>query len=310
MPDSKTPAQPRRFEEPDRFWSDAIAIRGSITPQVSPLVLIFVLISVSVCALNDAIHPDLGVEIAPYEVAGAALGLLLVLRTNAGYDRWWEGRKLWGAIVNQSRTLTLTALAHGPNDPAWRIQLVRWTAAFAHACHHHLRFENEIPEIVKLVGEEEAAKIASARNLPMEVSLRIATLLRDAAEAGKLDRFAFLNADQARNQLIDDIGGCERILKTPLPRVYAINIRRFILLFMTTLPFALLPKIGWLTPLVTAMIAYPILSLDKIGVELQNPFSKSRIGHLPLDAIAATIQADLLALVENDDLLPKSPPTV
>ena len=93
------------------------------------------------------------------------------------------------------------------------------------------------------------------------------------------------------------IGGCERIRKTPLPRAYAINIRRFIFLFLATLPFALLNRVGnWLTAPVTVLVAYPILALDQIGVELQNPFDTRNLGHLPLDAICETIERNLLAL--------------
>ena len=284
----------------DTFWSDAFALRGSITLQVSRSVLIFTLIAVAVCALNDAVHPDLGVEVAPYEVAGAALGLLLVLRTNAGYDRWWEGRKLWGGITNQCRTLAGTALAHGPDDPAWRDQVVRWTAAFAHATRCSLRGERRLPEVEALLGRDAAERIAAARHMPTAVSMSIAGLLREGCERFGMDRFAFLSCEQSRNALFDHLGGCERIKSSPLPRVYGINIRRFIFMFLATLPFALLAKIGWLTPLATFLVAYPILAIDQIGVSLQNPFDVRDLGHLPLDEITATIERDVLSLLGPD----------
>jgi putative membrane protein len=103
--------------------------------------------------------------------------------------------------------------------------------------------------------------------------------------------------------LIDHLGGCERILKTPLPMAYAIQIRQFIILFLATLPFALLAKIGWLTPVVTMLAAYPILSLDQIGTELQNPFSAKSLNHLPLDALCQTLQDNLLAMLEDQPAL-------
>src|SRR5262245_3165530 len=106
------------------FWRDALALHGSSTPLVLPSVLAFGLIAASVCGLSwvieRAFQVQLGIEVAPYEIAGGVLGLLLVLRTNAGYDRWWEARKLWGGIVNQSRNLVISALSYGPADPAWR----------------------------------------------------------------------------------------------------------------------------------------------------------------------------------------------
>ena len=88
-----------------------------------------------------------------------------------------------------------------------------------------------------------------------------------------MDRFAFVRAEEERAKLIDHIGGCERILKTPLPAAYSIEIRQFIFVFLVALPFGILAKVDWLTPLVTMLVAFPILALDEIGVELQNPFS-------------------------------------
>src|SRR3954454_12305781 len=120
-----------------------------------PLVLTFGVLATGICSLSwlteSIIGHRLALEEAPYEVAGAALGLLLVFRTNAGYERWWEGRKLWGGIVNQSRSLALTALAHGPDDLDWRSRLVRWTAAFGHVSRRSLRRETDLPELIHLI---------------------------------------------------------------------------------------------------------------------------------------------------------------
>jgi len=104
------------------FWRDALAFRGAVTIPVLGRLVIFGAFAALLCGNRWVGHHDreLEVGLAPYEAAGAALGLLLVLRTNAGYDRWWEGRKLWGGIVNQCRHLGVVALSYGPDDPAWR----------------------------------------------------------------------------------------------------------------------------------------------------------------------------------------------
>jgi ion channel-forming bestrophin family protein len=284
------------------FWREAWAIEGSITPHVAGLVVAFGAYAAAVMAVaayaEQAYGVEIGVTIAPYEVAGAILGLLLVLRTNAGYDRWWEARRLWGGIVNQSRNLALTALAYGPRDPAWRDDMVRWTVAFAHAARRSLRGERELHEVAALLGPVAADTLAAADHPPSAAAAHLAALLRRAADAGELSGWAFQQADRERAALIDHVGGCERILKTPLPDVYAINIRRFLLLFLAALPFALLHKLepAGLTPVATMLVAYPLLSLDRIGAELQNPFSTGAVNHLPLDDICATIERNLLAL--------------
>jgi putative membrane protein len=281
------------------FWSEAFAWTGSATPRVLPRVAAFGLISAVVCATAG---PSLAIPVGPHEVAGAVLGLFLVLRTNAGYDRWWEARRLWGGIVNQSRNLTIQALSYGPDDPQWRGDLVRWTIAFAHASRRSLRGERSLPELAALLGVADAARIARAAHMPGAVAREIARLLRRAHAAGAMSDFAFQQAEAQRALLIDHLGACERIAKTPLARVYSIKIRRFIVLFLVTLNFAMLHKFDSdrLVPPFLMLVSYPILAADLIGIELENPFSTRNLGHLPLDDISATIEANLMGLLAEE----------
>lgn len=279
-----------------RFWRYAFAFRGTASPHILPAVMVFGAIAFVVTALHD-VSQRIAVAVGPIEVSGAVIALILVLRTNSGYERWWEGRKLWGGIVNQSRNLVVSGLAYGPADPRWREALVRWTAAFPHAARRSLRSERDLPEIASLLGDDQAREVASAQHMPAFVALRLASLLREAREAGALDGFAFKQVDRERALLIDHIGACERILKTPLAFAYAATIRRFIVLYLVLVPFGLLESVGWLTPVVTMFVSYPILALDYIGTELQNPFSKRSLSHLPLDEITANIEANLFALL-------------
>jgi putative membrane protein len=147
--------------------------------------------------------------------------------------------------------------------------------------------------------------------MPGYVSRTLADLLRDGCDRLGLSGFAFLQIDRERAQLLDHSGGCERIRSTPLPRAYAINIRRFLVLFLGTLPFALLHKLGssWLDPAVTMGTAYALVALDRIGWELQQPFTPGRLSGLPLDDICRTIERNLLAaLAESSAPSPPVPP--
>src|SRR3954452_6303947 len=149
------------IHEMRRFWRDAFTLEDSANPQIFRRVTKFTLISVVIWELDRwPAAPKLGIEITPFEFAGAVLGLLLVLRTNAGYELWWEARKLWGGIVNQTRDLAIQGLSYGPVDPRWREDLVRWTIAFAHASRRSLRGERDLPEIEFLLGKEDADRIA------------------------------------------------------------------------------------------------------------------------------------------------------
>lgn len=289
------------------FWQDAFALQGSVTPKVLPDVGIFGLfasvVSVFVYLWERWFGVRLGLEIAPHELVGAALGLLLILRTNAGYDRWWEARKLWGGIVNQSRNLAISGIAYGPPDPAWREQFVRWTSAFPHICRATLRHQSETPELVRLVGPEAAARISQAAHSPSAVAMQLASLLKSAVRRRAIDKIAFLQMDKERAQLIDHIGACERILKTPLALVYSIKIRRFLAIFLFSLPFALVHRLHaeWVVPLLTMLVAYPLLALDRIGSELQNPFAEKNLSHLPLCDISTTIEKNVMGLVRDAD---------
>ncbi len=295
---------PLRFMKRPDFWSHVLDAEGAgQQSRVSrPIIITFVF--ATVVWFLDWVTPlgiDLGIEVAPYEFAGAILGSLLVLRANAGIERWWEGRKLWGGIVNQSRNLAVIVLANGPSDPRWRREIIGWIAAFGHVSRRTLRRQKNMTEVEELVGAEGIEWIARAEHRPSAVALRIGSMLREARDRGEFDSFAFLKAEDQTCLLIDHEGGCERILKTPLAAAYVVLIRRFIVLFLATLPFALLRRIEWLTPLVTTLVAYPILALDHIADDLQQPFSTSSINHLPLNDITTNIESNLLALLPEDE---------
>jgi putative membrane protein len=272
------------------FWSEVFRVQGSVTPYVIWRVLFFAAAATVVWGVAVYYNIHTGLAVAPYEIIGVVLALLLVLRTNAGYDRWYEARKLWGGIVNQSRNLGTIGAIYGPKDPVWQDQFARWTAAFAHACRHSLRGETDVSDMSELLGKQEAARLAKSPHLPMYVAGRLASLLRRAVDSGAMDRFAFMQAEHERAQLIDHVGACERIIRTPLAKVFSIKIRRFLFLYLVALPIAIVDKTGAMTPLIVLVVAYPLLSLDQIGIELQSPFSRERLSHLPLDEISANIE--------------------
>jgi putative membrane protein len=295
------------------LWGQVFVLHGSITPHVLLDVIVFGLIATAVCiaarVLAYLFQVQIGLDVALYEIAGAALSLLLVLRTNAGHERWWEGRKLWGGIVNQCRNLAIGALCYGPQDANWRNRFIRCVAVFPHIARSSLRGEQPSPEVADLIGSEAAGELANAEHMPSGVARMLGDLLQEACAGSHMDGFAFLQIDRERALLIDHVGGCERILKTPLPLVFAIKVRQFIVLFLLTLPFALLHQLSndWLIPFVTMLTAYPLIALDQIGVELQNPFSATNVSHLPLDDICATIQRNLVGLLRAQDPPADSP---
>ncbi len=287
--------------EHKNFWHEVFTNSSSVTPGIKWRILIFGAVSSVVWYVGTHTKWIPTTEVAPYELIGAALAVLLMLRTNTGYDRWYEGRKLWGGIVNQSRNLAQIGLAYGPNDSEWRRQFVGWTAAFSHACRHSLRGQSSIDDMRIVLNQADLEELARAQHKPLYVTQRLAELLRQAVNDGQMDHFAFMQAEQQRSMLIDHIGACERILKTPIAKALSVKIRRFLFLYLVALPFGIFDKVDFMTPVIVMLVAYPLLALDQISVELQNPFSLSRISHLPLDDICRTIQTNLLALLDEEE---------
>ena len=281
------------------FWGEVLSISGSVTPYVLRRVAIFGMFGAIVWIAASFMEIGEGMGVAPHGFIGAVMALLLVLRTNSGYDRWYEGRKLWGGIVNQSRNLCAIGTAYGPNDRDWRDLFLRWTAAFPHLARHSLRGERDLSDMKHLLPAAEIEQLEKAVHMPLHGSVRLAQLLSSARDRELIDGFAFLRADDQRGQLIDHIGACERIMKTPLAKVMSIKVRRFLFMYLLVLPVAIVDQAGALTPLLTMLVAYPLLSLDQIGIELENPFSKERLSHLPLDRICQDIEGNVMAFSDR-----------
>jgi len=309
------------------YWLGTFIIRGSVAPRVLLDVLGFGLLTVAIVVtiqwLENRFQVELSVPVVPFEAAGAVLGLLLVLRVNTGYNRWWEARVLWGGIVNQSRNLAIAGLAYGPRNNRWRSRFIRWIAVFPHICRRSLREQRNFPELERLLSDESRAWIRKSEHMPDAVSSELAILLYEARSLG-MDGFAFQKCEEQRSILIDHLGGCERILKTPLARSGAIQVRQFIFLLLITLPLRLMQEFDansanpflfmqdinqvGIVPLYVMLLAYPLLSLDRIGMELQNPFSTQRIDFLPLDTICTGIESNVLELLHDIEELPPTAP--
>ncbi len=277
------------------FWRDAIAWRGSITAKILLRIGLFTAYSGLIAYASETFGWE-GVDPVHLGYTGGLLAVLLVLRTNASYDRWWEARKLWGGIVNQSRNLAVKAMAYGPDDD-WKTSFVRWTACFCHATRMSLRGQRDTEALVRVLGStSKAQRVIDARHMPTCVATEVAHLLATVRASGTMDGFVFMEVDRERAALIDHVGACERILRTPTPRVHSIKLRRFILMYLLAVPLALASSSLVITVIATALISYPLLAIDQIAYELENPFSTLRESHLPLDLICDTIEKDLAAL--------------
>lgn len=289
-----------KYEYTD-FLKSAIAVNGSVTPKVLKQVLIVTLYAIFVSILSLFCH-WISISVSPFEYAGFVMGLILVFRINAGYDRWWEARKIWGSLVNNSRSLaTIVAAYVDKNKPQAIKQLMGYFAAMPYLMKNNLRDDDSLDEIKHLIDDDIYQTLQKVDHKPNFLSAKIAELLGSLEKSQSLNQFSFLQAEQCREVIIDCQGVSERILKTPMPFVMAVKSRRFILLFLLFLPFALVDYSIYINPIVTALVAYALFSLDQIGVELQNPFSKQKLSHLPLDSICHSIENNIMEIHKYTD---------
>jgi putative membrane protein len=285
------------------FFQTALKIQGSATPKVIKIVLFFMLYAIFISILGH-LYRNIALPIGPFEYGGLIMGLIVVFRINSGYDRWWEARKLWGNIVNQSRNFVIVLLNYTKtNDKPWVINTCQMMAALPFLIKTQLRGQKPRKDkLDKLLSDDIYTVICNDKNPANILSSIIAQELQTARDIHGMDGFAFLKADDQREQILNAQGACERILNTPMPLVMAIKSRRFILLFLLVLPFALINVSVFLTPWVMFLVAYALLSLDQISIELQNPFSEENLSHLPLDTICQTIKSNILELIDQKKL--------
>lgn len=289
-----------QYEYPN-FMECALAIHGSVTPRVWKKVFAVCIYACFVSLLSIFI-PWLSLPISPFEYAGVIMGLILVFRVNAGYDRWWEARKLWGNVVNCSRNLAIFIISYvAPSNREQIDKILGLIAAMPYLMKNSLRGVTSVEEVKHLLCDDTYTELQQWQHKPNLISSKLASMLSQMQEGGKFNQFSFLKAEELRATILDCQGACERILKTPMPFVMAIKSRRFILLFLIILPVALVNYSPYINPIIVTLVAYALFSLDQIGVELQNPFSIENLSHLPLNDICNTIEKNVMEIQKKLD---------
>lgn len=238
----------------------------------------------------------------PFLLIGVALGVFLGFRNNASYDKFWEGRKLWGVLVNTSRSLARQAcfLINISQDnidvQRFREVFVKRVIAYAHALRCHLRNENPTEEIKRYLPMEDLCRVLESSHRPLAIVQQLGSDLAFARKQGWLGEHTYLAMDEQLNALTNILGGCERIRNTPLPFSYSVLIHRIVASYCLFLPFGLVETTGILTPIVVMMISYAFFELDAIGDEIENPFGLQP-NDLPLTAISRNIEINLLEII-------------
>ncbi|HVJ88339.1 MAG TPA: bestrophin family ion channel [Labilithrix sp.] len=292
--------------ERKRSWIQTVVLGGFALPHIWVRTLIITAISIVVTIVYEEIPQfHYALTPTPFTLVGLSLGVFLGFRNNTAYDRFWEGRKLWGALVNTSRSVTRQVLTLlGPLSEAektpdtdaelrrFQTQFVHLVIAFAHALRHHLRDTSPFDSIVHVIGEEEAARFRGQDNVPYAILQRMGEHLRHARAKGWIEPFHVPVVEGSLISLTDIQGACERIKNTPIPYSYTVLMHRIVAVYCALLPFGLMDTIKWATPFVVLAVSYCFFGLDAIGDEIEQPFGKDT-NDLPLKGISRTIERNL-----------------
>ncbi len=231
---------------------------------------------------------------AVHSIMGMVLGFFLVFRSNGAYDRWWEGRKTWGALVNNSRNLSFKIAAMVPKDHKHYSALTECIAAYPKTLKEHLRSG---------VPQEDADKLKTSLDIemldhkPNTIAKKIVSMVNELKKEDVIDAEQYRVLDNQVMSLTDITGVCERIRNTPIPYSYSIFTKKFIVIYMVTLPFAFMPHFGYWTILIQGLLFYVLMSIELLAEEIEDPFGAD-INDLPTDSLSEKIEANIREILK------------
>lgn len=294
-----------------------LALHGSVLPRILPALVINVAIATLVTwSHGDLFQLKITLTTIPFTLIGLPLSIFLGFRNNAAYDRFWEGRKLWGELVLRSRNFARQCLslidypapalaAAGLADA--RVRMVYRAIAFNQAVRDMLRDQPCGAGMEALLLPSEWEQLERAGNTPDFLMLQMGMDLRQCLKEGRIDPCLAASIDTTMSALTGAAASCERIKNTPVPFSYTLLLHRTAYLYCFLLPFGLVDSIGFMTPFVVAIVAYTFFGLDALGDEIEEPFGLES-NDLPLDAICRAIEIDLRsALCDPDVPAPLAP---
>ena len=222
---------------------------------------------------------------------GFVISLLLVFRTNTAYDRWWEGRKMWGALVNNSRNLAikLSIILHDEKDRKYFRKMI---PGYASILHKHLNDEDTSKQLFENVDLE----IDHHKHKPNQVAKMLFQKINDLYDSKKITGDQLIILNEEIKSFTDICGVCERIKNTPIPYSYSAFLKKFIFFYVMTLPFGYAFSLGYYVVPVVVFIFYVLASLELIAEEIEDPFG-SDANDLPTDKIAENIKKHVEELI-------------
>lgn len=258
-------------------------------------ITLYALVAACVVLIHDVEHQAwFEIPSWPLAVVGSAIGIFVSFRSQAAYGRWWEGRILWGRLVNVSRVFASQLQSYVDADAAVRNRFLHRHICYVHMLRQALRYQDPLadPEALCCMDEALRSHVSRAPNPTYAVLDRQLSELVALSNAGQLDAFRLRSFDTSLTEMLAVQGGCERIRNTPLPRIYAFVTRQLVNTYGVLLPLALVDSLYWATVPANVLVCMSFMLIEEIGRELEEPFSMSAPA-LPLHAICRTIERDM-----------------
>ena len=222
-----------------------------------------------------------------YSLIGFVISLLLIFRTNTAYDRWWEGRKKWGQFLNDTRNLALKcSVLVGDENDFFR----RMISNFVFATKEYLRDGVNFDELE--LKEEELSFLKEKEVVPVAISHLMYAKLKELKNKGKFSEEEFIVLDKNLNKLLDGLGACERIKITPIPFSYSLFIKKFIFIYVITLPLAFVSVFGYFSAFIATFIFYVLVSIEVLAEEIEEPFGRND-NHLRTDEMCVFMRSNV-----------------
>jgi len=298
--------------ERGNWWKQIATVRGTALSRVWPRLMVVTLVATVVTVVHHRFDSLVWtLSTIPFSLVAVALGIFLGFRNNTSYDRFWEGRKLWGRLVNTTRSLARQVqimvgpqreqLGVSPEQAEVHRELVYRIIAYVHCFRMHLRDEDDLASLRGLVPDSEREALRDQLNRPVAILRELGARFRDLWQEGKVHPMHLPVLEESLTMLTDIQGACERIKSTPIPSSYTVLIHRIVAVYTFGLPFGIVDVVGSATPVVVAIISYAFFGLDAVGEEIEEPFGTD-VNDLPLSTLSRMIEINLRQTLGEEDV--------
>lgn len=284
-------------------------MQGSYFRQlIIPQTLLFVFsFSVYYYQTHIATYP-IPLNPSVFALLGISLAIFHGFCNNAAYDRFWEGRKLWGTLVWLSRNVARQVMTLPNVSMAQKQAFIRHQIAFVHCLRLQLRGQDATHNLQRLLTADEQAGLVGQSFIALRLTQILGQMIANWQTEQKIDVWQWQSLDKTVGKIAQVQAGCERINNTPIPFAYFVLLHRTVYLYCFMLPFGLGNTIGWVTPFLVTFVGYTFMALNEIVDEISEPFGTGE-NELPLGMMCDTIETQL-ALLSHQQFAPEQKPVL